>query len=297
MAVPVTGGETGPLPLPEGAEIESLETHLLLEAIFLKYGYDFRHYARASIKRRIRSRLDKLGLDSVSQLQHDILRDPVAFEGLLLDLSVRVTEMFRDPSFFLALRRKVLPQLADRSHLKVWHAGCATGEEVYSMAILLREAGLLERTRIYATDMSESVVQEASKGVFPLARIREYTASYQQAGGTESFADYYTARYDSAIINASLRARVVFSTHNLVTDGVFGEMDVVVCRNVLIYFDRTLQHRAVQLFADSLREGGLLCIGAQESIRFARSAQLFENFEPGEKICRKAAEAPSAGRT
>jgi len=281
----------------ETVENESLEIRLLLEAICLKYGYDFRSYAKASIKRRIRRRLEAAGLDSISEMQHRVIYDMAFFERLLLDFSISVTEMFRDPSFFRALRERVLPLLDEQPFVRIWHAGCATGEEVYSMAILLREAGLYDRAQIYATDFNEVVLAQAREGIFPINRIREYTANYQAAGGAESFANYYVARYDSAIMDKSLRDNVVFAAHNLVTDAVFNEMDLIVCRNVLIYFNRELQDRVFQLFVDSLRDGGFLCIGSKETLRFTTCADRFESIGGRERIYRKGADpAPvSAG--
>ena len=268
-------------------ENENLEIRLLLEAMYVKYGYDFRGYSQASIKRRIRRRLEASGLKSISEMQHRVLYDVDFFETLLLDLSINVTEMFRDPAFFRTLREKVLPVLGDRPFLKIWHAGCASGEEVYSMAILLRETGIGDRARIYATDFNEIVLRHAKEGIFPADRIRNYTANYQKSGGTESFADYYDADYGSVIMDKSLRDNVLFADHNLVTDGVFGEMDLILCRNVLIYFSRELQNRVLQLFFDSLNDGGFLCIGAKESVQCADCADGFEPFAKEVKVFRK----------
>jgi len=184
----------------------------------------------------------------------------------------------------------VLPQFEKQPHLRIWHAGCATGEEVYSMAILLHEAGMYERSLIYATDLNEAVIQDAREGIYPVGRLQDYTANYQKAGGSESFADYYTARYESVIMRSFLKENIVFSAHNLVTDGAFNEMDIIVCRNVLIYFDRTLQGRIFRLFSDSLVGGGVLCIGTKESVRFSSCAKEFSEFGPGERIYRKKVE-------
>jgi len=269
---------------PQSTENEAIELRLLLDAIFLRYGYDFRDYAKASLKRRVHKRLQAAGLPHVSELTHQLLNDKSVFEQLLLDLTVNVTEMFRDPSFFRTLRERVLPQLAHREHIKIWHAGCATGEEVYSMAILLAEAGLLDRCRIFATDLNEVVLHQARQGIYPAKLLRAYTENYQRMGGTRSFSDYYTARYDSAIIDAGLKEHIVFSAHNLATDGVFSEVDLIVCRNVVIYFDQRLQDRVFGLFADSLTPGGLLCLGSKESIRFSRQAGRFGDFDRAERI-------------
>jgi chemotaxis protein methyltransferase CheR len=273
--------------MPESVENENLEVRLLLEAIFQKYGYDFRQYTKASIKRRILQRVERGGFDSITQLQRAVIYDRKAFEALLLDLTINVTEMFRDPPFFQALREEVLPSLAREEFVKIWHAGCATGEEIYSMAILLKEAGLYDKARIYATDLDEAVLAKARAGIFPADRIKEYTANYQRAGGGESFGDYYTARYDGAIMDKSLRKNIVFADHNLATDGVFAEVDMVVCRNVLIYFGRELQERAVGLFTDSLRQGGFLCIGSKESLRLLACGERFEPLVEEQKIYRK----------
>ena len=274
----------------QDTENENLELRLLLEAIYLKYGYDFRNYARASIKRRVRKRLQESGLSSICAMQHAVLYDREFFEKLLLDLSINVTEMFRDPTFFLALRETVLPALADAPFIKTWHAGCATGEEVYSVAILLTEMGLYDKAQIYATDVNEVVLGQAREGIFPVERVREYTRNYQNSGGVGSFADYYTARYDSVIMDQSLRRNIVFADHNLATDGVFAEVNVVFCRNVLIYFNRELQDRAFRLFSDSLCDGGFLCIGSKESPRYSGCADDFDPVVAEEKIYRKRAE-------
>jgi chemotaxis protein methyltransferase CheR len=274
---------------------EKLEVDLLLEAIYRKYGYDFRQYARASIKRRVHRRMAQAHLASVSAVQHEAIHDPAFFDQLLLDLSVNVTEMFRDPPMFRALRERVLPVLADRPHVRIWHAGCSTGEEVYSMAILLAETGLQDKTRVYATDFNEVCLDRARQGIYSLRDLRAHTANYQKSGGTGSFADYYTARYDSALLAPELRKNVVFADHNLVTDGVFGEMDLILCRNVLIYFSRPLQNRVFGLFRGSLRTGGFLCLGSKESIQFADCASEFEAILPGQRIYRRTSAPASPG--
>jgi chemotaxis protein methyltransferase CheR len=271
----------------EALENENLEIQLLLEGIYRKYGYDFRSYAQASVKRRILRRLAASGLGNVSEMLHAALYDQTFFETLLRDLSISVTEMFRDPSFYRAFREKVLPLLSTEPFIKIWHAGCATGEEVYSMAILLHEAGLYQRSRIYGTDMNEAALVEAREGIFPADRVKEYTASYQAAGGVESFGDYYVAHHGAVIMDRSLKENVVFADHNLVTDSAFGEVHAVVCRNVLIYFNQELQDRALALFRESLSEGGFLCLGTKESLYFSQCEDDFETFVPGQKIFRK----------
>ncbi len=213
--------------------------------------------------------------------------EPAFFDKLLLDLTINVTEMFRDPDYFKILRKVVLPSLKDKKFVKVWHAGCATGEEVYSMVILLREGGFYKNFQIYATDTNEAVLKSAGKGIFPLARMKEYTRNYIKAGGRAGFASYYTARYDHALMHHDLKENIVFSHHNLVTDGVFGEMDLILCRNVLIYFNRELQERVLQLFLDSLADGGFLCLGSKESLQFSTVNPHFEIVAGKNKIYRK----------
>ena len=254
---------------------EDIEIRLLLEAIFLKYGYDFRNYAQAHLKRRVLRRLTLSGLASVAEMLHRLLEDQIFFEQLLLDLSISVTEMFRDPAFYLAVRNEVIPLLKTYPFLKIWHAGCATGEEVYSMAILLKEEGLYNRAQIYATDFNEIILQKAREAIYPLEAIKTYTENYQKAGGQRSFADYYTADDDSVILDQTLKEKIIFADHNLVTDGVFGEMHLIICRNVLIYFNRELQGHAIKLFFDSLCPGGFLCLGTKESLRFSGHEHLF----------------------
>ncbi len=266
---------------------ESIEIQLLLQAIYLKYGYDFRNYAKASIKRRILQRLSRSGLKSISEMQHRILYNEQFFSSTLLDLSINVTEMFREPSFFSAVRGKIIPILRKEPFIKVWHAGCATGEEVYSTAILLKEEGLYESSRIYATDFNQDVIKKAKDGIYPISSMKGYTRNYKKAGGLSSFADYYTARYDCAIMENSLKENIVFADHNLATDEVFGEMNLIFCRNVLIYFTRELQDRVIRLFRDSLCDGGFLCLGSKESIRFSEHSNDFEDVALGEKIYRK----------
>jgi chemotaxis protein methyltransferase CheR len=265
---------------------ERLEIELLLEGVYRQYGFDFRSYAYASIRRRLWKRITAEGLRTVSALQDRVLHDASAMERLLLDLSVNVTAMFRDPAFFQAFRRDVVPRLRTYPFLRVWHAGCSTGEEVVSMAILLHEEGLLERTRIYATDMNEAVLHRARVGIFPLDRMQEYTENYIRAGGARSFSEYYTAGYDGALFTPALFENVVFSQHNLATDRSFAEFNVIVCRNVLIYFDRSLQARVHRLFYDSLAMFGLLGLGSQESMRLSPLESCYERLG-GERLYRK----------
>lgn len=266
---------------------ENLEIQLLLEAIYRRYGYDFRDYACAHIKRRLRHRKEMSGVANYAEMQHRVIHDAMFFRSILLDLSINVTEMFRDPWFYRKFRDTVVPHLKTYPHIKVWHAGCSAGQEVYSMAIVLEEEKMKARTQIYATDFNEDVLSGAKQGIYPLDAVREYSKNYIQSGGRLSFADYYTADDQHAILKKSLREKVLFSAHNLVTDGVFGEMHVVFCRNVLIYFNKELQDRVLQLFYDSLCPGGFLCLGSKESLKFSQLADFFEEVAPQEKIYRK----------
>ncbi len=266
---------------------EDIEVKLLLEAIYLKYGYDFRNYTKASIKRRINQRLILSKLDNISAMQHLLLTDQKFFETLLHDFSIQVTEMFRDPSFYLALRKYVIPVLKTYPYIKIWHAGCASGEEVYSLAILLKEEGLLDKTLIYATDINEIVLKKAKEGIYPVEKIKEFTYNYQKAGGVNSFSDYYTAKYDAVIMKKELKKNLIFAQHNLATDQDFGEMNLIMCRNVLIYFDNALQERVFRLFNNSLVRQGFLCLGSKERLNFSDSHKFFEEFVPDEKMYRK----------
>ena len=266
---------------------EDIEIELLLEAIYMKYGYDFRAYSRAHIKRRVLHRLSLSGLENISEMQHKVINDKVFFQQILPDFSINVTEMFRDPSFFATIRKEIIPILKTYPHIKIWHAGCSTGEEVYSMAILLKEEGILNRTQIYATDFNEKVVKKAKEGIYSAELIKQFTYNYQKAGGTGSFSDYYIANYDYALLEESLKERIIFAEHNLVNDGVFGEMHMIICRNVLIYFNRDLQNRVIRLFNDSLRNGGFLWLGPKESLNFSPHAESYEPIVETQRIFRK----------
>jgi len=263
-------------PLAYDSHLERLEVELLLEAIYRHYGFDFRAYAFPSIRRRIWKRIHAEELTTVTALQERVLHDKDAMERLLLDLSINVTAMFRDPGFYRAFRNDVIPLLRTYPFIRVWHAGCSTGEEVFSMAILLEEEGLLGRARLYATDINEVVLQQARTGIFPLDRMQEYTENYIRAGGTRSFSEYYTARYDGALFSPALLANVVFSQHNLATDRSFAEFNVIICRNVLIYFDRSLQARVHALFYESLATFGVLGLGSKESLRLSPFEACYE---------------------
>jgi chemotaxis protein methyltransferase CheR len=282
--VPSAAGDVAPY----DPELERIEIELLLEGIFRHYGFDFRSYAYASIRRRLWKRIEAEGLGTVSALQARVLHEPELMERLLLDLSINVTAMFRDPAFYRAFREHVIPILRTYPFIRIWHAGCATGEEVYSMAILLKEEGLYDRCRIYATDINEVVLQKAKEGIFPLDRMQEYTENYIAAGGQRAFSDYYLAKYDGALFDDALKRNVIFSLHNLVTDRSFAEFNVILCRNVLIYFDKSLQERVHRLFYDSLAMFGILGVGSKESLRFSPFEECYDQINGPEKIYRKA---------
>lgn len=268
-------------------ELEDLELELLLEALHKHYGYDFRGYARASIKRRMWRRMMEEGLATLSGLQERVLHDPGCMERLLLDLSINVTSMFRDPSFWRALRDEVVPLLRTYPFVRIWNPGCSTGEETYSLAILLREEGLHERSRIYATDINSAVLRQAKEGLFALERMREFTQNYLRYGGRASFSDYYKVYGDRVRFDPSLLEQAVFAQHNLVSDASFNEFNLIVCRNVMIYFDRTLQDNVHDLFHRSLTRSGVLALGHKESIRFTSHAGSYEEIDAHEKLYRR----------
>lgn len=268
-------------------ELEGLELDLLLEAVYRRYGYDFRGYAQASLRRRLWRRADLEGLRSLSGLQERILHDPLCMGRLLADLSINVTAMFRDPGFHQALRRDVLPELRTHPFVRVWVAGCATGEEVVSVAIALREEGMLDRTRIYATDMDADVLARARTGAFGVEKVRDYTRNYLAAGGTEAFSAYYSVSGERAIFDPELLRHVVFAQHNLATDHSFNEFNVVICRNVLIYFGRELQDRVLRLFDESLPRRGVLALGRKETLRGTAIEDRYEAVVEAERIYRR----------
>jgi chemotaxis protein methyltransferase CheR len=272
-----------------GEELEDLELQLLLEGVFRRYGFDFREYAPASLRRRVWRRVHAEGVGTISGLTEKLLHDEASMERLLLDLSINVTAMFRDPTFYVAFRQKVVPVLRTYPFTRIWVAGCSTGEEVYSLAILLQEEGVYERTRIYATDLNESVLDRARAGVFPLAKMQEYTHNYIRAGGARAFSEYYVAAYDGAQFQRSLIENVVFAQHNLVSDRSFNEFHVIVCRNVMIYFEKKLQDHVHRLFYESLANFGILALGHKESIRFCPFEDRYEELDSGEKLYRKVA--------
>lgn len=271
--------------------IGELEVRLLLEAIFDRYHYDFRSYAMASLKRRLVQACDALHVGTLSGLQEKVLHEPESFSTLLQYLTVQVSDMFRDPEFFAALRTKVLPVLATYPSIKVWVAGCSAGEEAYSVAILLQETGLLDRSIIYATDINAQALRTAQSGVFELARLRGFTQNHRRSGGMTSLSDYYHASGESAIMDAALRRKITFSDHSLATDNVFSEVHLVTCRNVLIYFDHALQNRALGLFGDALVSRGFLGLGSKESLRFTAAARRFSEFSAPERLYRKTSES------
>jgi len=267
-----------------------IEVALIVEAVYRKYHYDFRDYAEASLKRRLLNAMKRLGYSTLSELQGRVLRDAAIFPTLLADLTVQVSDMFRDPGYFLALRQQVVPMLRTYPSLKVWVAGCSQGEEAYSLAILLKEEGLFDRAQIYATDINPDALERARAGIYPIERIAGFTENHRRSGATSSLSDHYTAAYDRAVFDKSLRARIVFSDHSLATDSVFAEMHLISCRNVLIYFTRKLQDRAVALFRDSLCRKGYLGIGSKESLRFSTHADAFDVVSQAERIYQRRGE-------
>jgi chemotaxis protein methyltransferase CheR len=270
-------------------DLEDIEIKLLLEGVYLHYGYDFREYAPASLKRRIGDLMRDEKAESISQLQDRILHDPACFDRFVIALTVNVTSMFRDPNFYLAFRTRVVPLLKTYPFVRIWHAGCSTGEEVYSMAIVLTEEGIYDRCRIYATDLNESVLKQAKEGIYSLEYMQNYVSNYVTAGGKAAFSEYYVADNDSAIFRSTLRKNVVFSQHNLVTDRSFNEFNVILCRNVLIYFNQALQTRVHRLLYESLAKFGVLGLGHRETISYTPYEQKYEVLEAGEKLYRRMA--------
>lgn len=265
-------------------KVEDIEIRLLLEALYQRYHYDFRSYAMSSIRRRLRQAREQLGFATISAMQERVLHHPDMLADMLRYLTVQVSEMFRDPSYFAALRETVIPHLRTYPSLKVWIAGCSSGEELYSFVILFREEGLEDRTLFYATDINPDALAQAEAGVYDIERIKLFTENHRESGGKGSLSDYYTTGYNRCIFDKSLRKNVVFSDHSLVTDQVFGEMQLVSCRNVMIYFDRNLQDRAVGLFREALPRNGFLGLGSKETLRFSSHADSFREFVREEKI-------------
>lgn len=268
-------------------DLIDIEIKGLLNVLYKRYGYDFREYSKAHVRRRILNRLRLSDIESVSVLQHKVLRSKRVASLLIKDLSITVTEMFRDPNFYKAFREEVVPLLKTWSYIKIWHAGCSTGEEVYSMAILLKEEGLYNRAQIYATDFNKKSLDTAKEGIFSIENMKKYARNYQASGAKAGFSDYYRAKYDSAIMDSSLKDNIVWAEHNLVTDSDFAETHVIICRNVLIYFNKDLQNRVYSLFDSSLVNGGMLCLGSKESLRFSDYEQQFDPINKKQRIYKK----------
>ncbi|MGP7816661.1 CheR family methyltransferase [Niallia sp. 01092] len=269
------------------SELENIEIELLLEGIYRYYGYDFRNYAFPFLKRRVLYRVGAENLTSISELQNMVFHNPLIMKKLLLDFSISVTEMFRDPLFFLMLRKKVIPIIRDAPFIRIWHVGCASGEEVYSMAIMLSEEGLLNKTRIYATDMNNNNLEKAKRGNFPLEKMQIYTKNYMKAGGKNAFSEYYSVRSNAAAFHPFLKENFIFSQHNLATDQSFNDFHIIICRNVMIYFNKKLQNRVHQLLYNSLIPSGFLGLGKREEVRFTDYAGHYEEYASEEKIYRK----------
>ncbi|QCR33704.1 protein-glutamate O-methyltransferase CheR [Lysinibacillus sp. SGAir0095] len=268
-------------------EFTDLEVDLLLKAIFRLSGYDFRLYNRSSITRRIHNRMRVSNLSTITQLTNLVIHDQDYLHQILNDFSINVTEMFRNPSFFRAFRNEVIPKLRDYPEIRIWHAGCATGEEVFSMAILMEEEGLMDKTTIFATDMNEDVLEKAKNGVFPIHKMQAYTKNYQLAGGKESFSKYYKTDRQNAYFHNSLLKNIIFAQHNLVTDQSFNEFHVIICRNVLIYFTQLLQNQVQNLFYESLMNGGYLGLGDKETLRFVDIMSNYHEVNGNERIYQK----------
>lgn len=273
--------------MTEKAAIFDIEVKLFIEAVFMKYKYDFRQYSLASVKRRLSSVLIVHKIKTISALQEKVLYEPEFFNAVLQYMTISTTEMFRDPSYFKAFREKVVPYLQSYPSIKIWVAGCSSGEEAYSFAIIFKEAGLLERVMIYATDINPVILEKAKAGIYKLEDMKKNSLNYQQAGGQNSLSDYYSASYNAAAIDPALKKNIVFADHSLATDSVFSEMQFVSCRNVLIYFDKELQNRAINLFHDSLSMKGFLGIGSKESLKFSCHGASFEHWSANDRIYRK----------
>jgi chemotaxis protein methyltransferase CheR len=283
MAVPVKSRSRS----GDTENIESIELDLLLDAVFRLYGYDFRDYAKTSMRRRVANIMKKEEVNTISALQDRVLHDSRSWERFLGGISVNVSAMFRDPGFFLAFRQYAVPVLRTYPFIRIWQAGCSLGEEAYSLAIMLEEEGLYDRSLIYATDINEVSLRQAREAIYPAELMQKYTQNYVQAGGQQSFSEYYTARYDFAILRPTLQRNIVFSQHNLVSDAPFNEFNVILCRNVMIYFNRGLQERTHNLFHESLAMFGILGLGSRESLRFMPHEHMYEPLVPGEKLYRR----------
>lgn len=268
-------------------DISEREILSLLEVVYQKYGYDFRQYSTAHIKRRIMNRMAISGIKDISQMQSKVFNDTIFASELLQDLSITVTEMFRDPDFYKSLRENIVPILKTYPFIKIWHAGCATGEEAYSMAIILQEEGLYERTTIYATDFNQRALNQAKEGIFSNNIIKGYTANYQLSGGKESFSNYYTSNHGHVTMSPFLKKNIVWANHNLVTDSIFSEVHLILCRNVLIYFNADLQNKVQNIFYNSLSNGGILCLGSKESLQFTDLYHKYTELDQKQRIFKK----------
>ena len=271
----------------EEAEVKDEELEQLLGQLLERYGYDFTNYSRASLKRRVNRLFQLDHFAGFPEFLERVCSDEEYFRHFVEEVTVNVTEMFRDPSFYKTLREQVLPVLATHPLIRIWHAGCSTGEEVYSMAILLDEAGLLDKTLLYATDINPGVLEKIRKGIFPLRHMKQYSENYIQSGGKSDFSRYYTAKYDWAKFDERFGKKMIVSTHNLVSDRSFNEFQLILCRNVLIYFDKELQDKALQLFDESIVMLGFLALGAKESLKFTSVTRKYQQLENREKIWRK----------
>lgn len=268
-------------------EIEDAEVEMLLNDVLGRYGYDFTSYSPASVRRRINRLFAIDQFKSFGEFRHRVLHDDRYIRRFVQEITVNVTEMFRDPLFYKLLREQVLPVLATYPFIRIWHAGCSTGEEVYSMAILLKEAGIMHKSLLYATDINPSVLDSVVKGIYPLRNLKQYSENYILSGGKEDFSSYYTAKYDLAKLDDELRSKMIVSTHNLVSDSSFNEFQLIICRNVLIYFNKALQDRVLELFDASLEERGFLALGSKEQVKYSSIGKKYEQLDGKEKIWRK----------
>jgi chemotaxis protein methyltransferase CheR len=275
--------------LKQSDPLEDIEIDLMLEGVFRQYGFDFRNYARSSLKRRIRNFARDENIGSISLLQDRLLHDPASLDRFLYSLSVNVSAMFRDPNFYVAFRNDVVPLLRTYPFIRIWAAGISMGEEVYSLAILLQEEGIYERCRIYATDMNDAILKKAKEGIYPAELMQTYTNNYMRAGGKKAFSEYYTAAYESAILKSSLRHNLVFAQHNLATDASFNEFHVILCRNVMIYFNSQLQAHVYNLLHQSLVTFGVLGLGNKETMKFSPHEHAYEEIDTNARLYRRIA--------
>jgi len=282
--------------VPKYQNDEDYDIHALLDVIYLKWGYDFRGYSKASLTRRIFFFLQEERIDRIPELQYRIVRDRALFSRFIKDVTVNVTEMFRDPPFYRSVKQHIVPQLKTYPHIKIWHAGCATGEEVYSLAMLLDQVGLLDRATIYATDINRSVLDRAKKGIYSDSHLSQYQQNFKDAGLSGNLLDYFEKGYDHVIVDSRLRKNIVFTEHDLVIDHVFGEMQLIFCRNVLIYFTRELQNKVIGLFTESLDFGGYLCLGIKESLDFFDGRKMFTAVDADHRLFQKTSNKDSSDK-